>query len=45
MLCGPTRVKDLFVEGRQVVRDGQVTMIDLPKVIERQNRLARQLAL
>jgi cytosine/adenosine deaminase-related metal-dependent hydrolase len=45
MLCGPTRVKDLFVEGRQVVRDGQVTTIDLPKVIERQNRLARQLAL
>lgn len=45
MLCGPTRVKDLFVEGRQVVSDGQVTTIDLPKVIERQNRLARQLAL
>ena len=44
MLCGPARVKDLFVEGRQVVRDGQVTTIDLPKVIERQNRLARQLA-
>lgn len=44
MLCGPTRVKDLFVEGRQVVSDGQVTTIDLPKVIERQNRLARQLA-
>ena len=44
LLCGPTRVKDLFVEGRQVVRDGQVTTIDLPVVIERQNYLARRLA-
>lgn len=44
MLCGPTRVRDLFVEGRQVVRDGQVATIDLPRVIEDQNRLARRLA-
>lgn len=44
MLCGPTRVKDLFVEGRQVVRDGQVRTLDLPAVIARQNRLARRLA-
>lgn len=44
MLCGPTRVKDLIVEGRQVVRDGQVATIDLPKVIEAQNRLALALA-
>ncbi len=44
MLCGPTGVRDLFVEGRQVVRDGQVATIDLPRVIEDQNRLARRLA-
>lgn len=44
MLCGPTRVRDLFVEGRQVVRDGQMATIDLPRVIERQNALARRLA-
>lgn len=44
MLCGPTRVRHLLVEGRQVVRDGQVTTIDLPRVIEDQNRLARRLA-
>lgn len=44
LLAGPTRVKHLFVEGRQVVRDGVVTTIDLPKVIERQNKLARALA-
>ncbi len=30
VLCGPTRVRDLFVEGRQVVRDGRITTIDLP---------------
>ncbi len=44
LLAGPTRVRHLFVEGRQVVRDGVVTTIDLPRVIERQNRLARALA-
>ena len=40
VLAGPRRVRDLFVEGRQVVRDGQITTIDLPRVIEVQNRLA-----
>ncbi|MCK0169862.1 8-oxoguanine deaminase [Aliiroseovarius sp. S1123] len=40
LLAGPTRVKHLFVEGRQVVRDGQMATVDLPKVIERQNQLA-----
>ncbi|SLN41984.1 8-oxoguanine deaminase [Roseovarius gaetbuli] len=44
LLAGPTRVRDLFVEGRQVVRDGHLVSIDLPKVIEWQNRLARALA-
>jgi len=44
VLCGPGRARDLFVEGRQVVRDGQVTSIDLPRVIAMQTRLARRLA-
>jgi len=44
MLCGPSRARHLFVEGRQIVEDGQVTSIDLPRVIEDQNRLARRLA-
>jgi cytosine/adenosine deaminase-related metal-dependent hydrolase len=44
ILCGPTRVRDLFVEGRQVVRGGVLTTIDLPKVLERQRALARALA-
>jgi cytosine/adenosine deaminase-related metal-dependent hydrolase len=43
LLCGPTRVKHLFVEGRQVVRDGQMVTIDLARVVERQNRLAARL--
>ncbi|AZL60133.1 8-oxoguanine deaminase [Tabrizicola piscis] len=44
VLCGPTRVRGLIVEGREVVRDGQLVTLDMPVVIERQNRLARRLA-
>ena len=44
LLAGPTRVRHLFVEGRQVVRDGHVTTIDLPRVIEAQNARAARLA-
>lgn len=43
LMAGPTRVRDLFVEGRQVVRDGQIATIDLPRMIEVQNRLAKRL--
>ena len=43
LLAGPMSVKHLFVEGRQIVRDGYITTIDLPRVIERQNTLARAL--
>ncbi|MGB5835481.1 MAG: amidohydrolase family protein, partial [Albidovulum sp.] len=43
VLCGPSRVRDLFVEGRPVVRDGQITTLDLSRVIEHQNRLAGRL--
>ncbi len=43
VLCGPTRVRDLFVEGRQIVRDGHVATVDLGRVIEHQTRLARRL--
>ena len=44
LLAGPNRVRDLIVEGRQVVRDGHIGTIDLPRVIERQNTLAGKLA-
>ncbi|HHS94650.1 MAG TPA: 8-oxoguanine deaminase, partial [Rhodobacterales bacterium] len=43
LLAGPTKVRDLFVEGRPVVSEGQMVTVDLPKVIERQNRLAQGL--
>ncbi|WP_170466445.1 8-oxoguanine deaminase [Ruegeria arenilitoris] len=44
LLAGPMKVKHLFVEGRQIVRAGEFTTIDLPRVIETHNRLARALA-
>ncbi|MEJ6401393.1 8-oxoguanine deaminase [Yoonia sp. 2307UL14-13] len=43
VLAGPSRVRDLIVEGRRVVADGRILTIDLPKVIARQNILARDL--
>jgi cytosine/adenosine deaminase-related metal-dependent hydrolase len=44
VLCGPTRVKHLIVEGRQVVRDGQMVTLDMAAVVERQRQLAARLA-
>ncbi|MEX0286101.1 MAG: 8-oxoguanine deaminase [Paracoccaceae bacterium] len=44
LLAGPQTVRDLFVEGRQVVADGKVTTIDLPAVLQRQRTLAATLA-
>ncbi len=44
VLCGPTRVKGLIVEGREVVRDGRMVTLDLPEVLERQRQLAGRLA-
>lgn len=44
LLAGPMRVRDLFVEGRQVVAGGQIATLDLPRVIARQTALARALA-
>ena len=43
ILCGPSRVRDLFVQGRAVVRDGRMATIDLARVIARQNQLAQAL--
>ncbi len=44
LLAGPTRVRDLFVEGRAVVREGRMVTIDLAAVLAHQNRLAARLA-
>ncbi len=43
VLCGPGRVRDLLVEGREVVRGGRMVTIDLEMVVQRQNLLARRL--
>ncbi len=43
LLAGPRQVRDLLVEGRQVVRDGQLQTIDLPAVLQRQRALAHAL--
>jgi len=41
--CHVPRVKHSVVNGRVVVRDGQLTTIDLPVHLERHNRMAAQL--
>lgn len=43
LLAGPTTVRNLIVEGREVVRNGQITTLDLGALIARQNRLAKAL--
>ncbi|AZV78874.1 8-oxoguanine deaminase [Parasedimentitalea marina] len=43
LLAGPTQVKHLFVEGRQIVSSGEITSLDLPKLLNRHHTLARQL--
>ena len=44
LLAGPTRVRDLLVEGRRVVAEGGITTVDLPVILENQRRLAEGLA-
>jgi len=43
VLCGPHKVRDLIVNGRQVVRDRRIITFDLGQEIQTQNRLARDL--
>lgn len=44
LLAGPQKVRNLMVEGRQVVRDYQLATLDLPGLLERQRDLALKLA-
>ncbi|SLN25851.1 8-oxoguanine deaminase [Pseudoruegeria aquimaris] len=44
LLAGPSKVRDLFVQGRRIVADGRLVTIDLPRVLERQRVLAEGLA-
>jgi cytosine/adenosine deaminase-related metal-dependent hydrolase len=43
LLAGPMKVRDLFVEGRSVVRQGQMMTLDLAATVRRQNQLAQKL--
>ena len=43
LLAGPSKVRDLFVEGRQIVADRQVATLDMQAVIARQNRIVKKL--
>ncbi|WP_375697774.1 8-oxoguanine deaminase [Pseudophaeobacter sp. TrK17] len=45
LLAGPSQVKHLFVEGRQVINNGEVTTLDLPRLLERHHRMAQALML
>ncbi|NOR61319.1 MAG: 8-oxoguanine deaminase [Rhodobacteraceae bacterium] len=44
VLCGPQRVRDLYVEGRAVVREGQISRLDMPVIAEQARALAAGLA-
>jgi cytosine/adenosine deaminase-related metal-dependent hydrolase len=43
VFCAPTHVSTSVINGKVVVRDGQLVTVDLPRVLERHNQLARQL--
>jgi cytosine/adenosine deaminase-related metal-dependent hydrolase len=43
IFCHVPRAKHVVVDGKVVVEDGIVTTIDVPRLIERQNRLAQTL--
>lgn len=43
LFCQPPRVTHAVVAGRVLVRDGALTAIDLPRLLERQRRLAATL--
>ncbi|MDX2310629.1 8-oxoguanine deaminase [Pseudomonas sp. On1] len=45
VFCTPTHVDTSVINGRVVVQDGRITTVDLPKVLERHNQLARQLVI
>ncbi|UVL21519.1 8-oxoguanine deaminase [Pseudomonas sp. B21-044] len=45
VFCTPTHVDTSVINGRVVVQDGRIATVDLPRVLERHNQLARQLVL
>lgn len=43
LLSGPLAARDVYVEGRQIVRDGRLTGLDLPRVLEQAGSAMRRL--
>ena len=43
VFCSPARVDLSVINGRVVVEDGNLLTLDLPLVIERHNRIAREM--
>ncbi|MCB2038904.1 MAG: 8-oxoguanine deaminase, partial [Ottowia sp.] len=43
LLCASPAADHVVVNGRRVVRDGQLATLDLPPLLERHNRLAQAL--
>ncbi|MBS1210001.1 MAG: hydroxydechloroatrazine ethylaminohydrolase [Proteobacteria bacterium] len=43
VFCTPPTVSHAIINGRVIVRDGQLTSVDLPRVLERHDTLARRL--
>ena len=43
VFCAPQQVDWLVVNGKAVVKDGQLLSVDLPRLVERHNRAARRL--
>ncbi len=43
VFCNPGQVAHSVINGKVVIRKGDLTVIDLPKVLHRHNQLATQL--
>ena len=43
LFCTPLKARHVVINGRRIVDDGQLLPIELPILIERHNRLAREL--
>lgn len=43
VMCAPVLAAFTYVHGRAIVRDGQLVTVDLPRVVDTHNRIARRL--
>ncbi|MGQ0604495.1 MAG: amidohydrolase family protein, partial [Anaerolineales bacterium] len=43
LFCAPQRADYMVIHGRAIVKDGQLATVELPRVIEQHNHLARQM--